>query len=159
MNNLNNYQSTFQSNGLIDIESGTVTGQKKLRTLGLSKTILYLSICDMFTIALYSFLFFWPLIFLGLFVWCGYKSAKKYNYKYIVGYATYMILFAFFKLYLVSVSPDTFYVLFNLVSTLLTLYFMGILYKYYRSLRSLTDIELQSLREGWTPHIVQTVYF
>jgi len=154
-----NYNSTFQPNGLVDIESGTISGQKKMRTLGLSRTILYLSLFDMFFIALYSFLFFWPLIFLGLFVWCGYKSAKMFDYRYTLGYAVYMVLYAAFKIYLISISPNAFYVIFNLISTVVTVYFMGVLYKYYRSLRTLTDNELQSLREGWVPHVVQTVYY
>ena len=135
------------------------TFEKKIRVIGLSKTVRFLGIFDIIFSIYYTFTVLWPCLFLAFLSWCGYYGAKKFKPPYIVAYIVSLIIYTIIKFVILVYSESVLYGIFNSISVVMEIYLLYAVYKFYNDLNSLPDDSLEELRNGLEPRTISFIYW
>jgi hypothetical protein len=158
----------MNTNGLIDIEMGntiesnnelSISTQKKIRTLGLSKAIKLFTIFDLIFIIFYSLVFYWPCIFILIPILSGYYSTTTFNKNYLIPYIIFIIVYTGFKIYLLFNSSIFIFNVISFISICSGIYLLNLIRNYYNNLLTLSIEEINELISGWTPRVIRIVYY
>ena len=130
---------------------------KKLKLIGMAKTVKFLAAIDIFFSLYYCFTMHWTCFLLSFLSWCGYYGSKKYNKKYILGYILCIIIYSIVKCVLIFYSNSIGAGIFNTISFVMELYLLYIVSKFYIVMNKTDMSTLVELREGWEPRIISFV--
>ena len=121
----------------------------------LRKTVLLLSMIDMFFSFIYSFYNYWY-FFSVLFSLLGYFGSKHYTSKYVFIYSIYLLvnlisrfLFIFYVIYLSvnnNIHYNSFFYIISIFCFLIEIWVLRIVYRFYNSLKILTLNEINFLK-------------
>ena len=137
-------------------QNDTEITEKMIECFSLRETVKILSAIDIFFGLVYSISNIWFII-PALIGFLGYFGAKNYNQTYVLSYFIYITLDWVIKLWLyIYVTSDpslnnkynisTLSLSFAIIMTLVDIWISKIVFKFWRCLRNMSVIELQSLK-------------
>ena len=133
--------------------------EKKIRVLGLSKSVRYLGVLDIIFSIYYAFAVYWPCLFLSFLGWCGYYGAKKFKSPYLIAYMVCIGIYTILKMVLLGYSSTILYGIINTISLIMEIYLGYIVFRFYKDLTDLSDENLEELRNGYEPRVISFIYW
>jgi len=127
----------------------------RVKLLGFAKSIkLWAGIEFIYDIYL-TFSLSWVYIFFSFFSFGGWYGAKKLDKSFIFGYFASDIAKLFAKFILVFYTNDIVTIVITSILTIMNIVYLITIYKFYKTIKNTDDDDLNAIREGWSPRVVQ----
>ena len=147
----------------VDLESNDSDGEKqifmnRLRILGFAKNIKFWTFLELIYNCFIGFFFFWPYIFFSVISGIGYIVSKNFNKKQISLYLILEVVKLICQIFILIFIDSTANKVISSIMLILGIVYINTILRFYRNLCAISERDLQTLRNGWSPRIVYFVY-